>query len=218
MAGERNLPGLGLFGFWAEGSNGWKDQNDNNLLRLSALTQARVISATTALPAGAQGQRYIVPAGAGADAGKIAVRDAGAWVYFDPLPGFMVFVEDTKRPVIYVDGAWRDLLTHLSQTKINQYTESLTLGLADAGAYVRVNAPAPVTVTVPPSTAVEFPIGTIIQIRQQGAGRVDLVAGAGVSLLSSETLSLRKRFSTAAIMQISANVWDVTGDMLLVEE
>lgn len=108
MAGERTLPGLGLTGFWTAGSDGWGTQNDVNLRMLSALTQAFAISQITPLPGSpTNGDIYIVPAGAGAEANKIAVRDNGAWVYLTPVEGWRVWVRDEDITVVYNGTAWQ---------------------------------------------------------------------------------------------------------------
>lgn len=89
---SRQLPGLGLNGFWNLGEQ-WYDGGNENWLKLSVMTHPVAESMTAALPASpADGVVYIVPSGANAN--KIAVRDAGAWVYFDPLPGITAWVKD----------------------------------------------------------------------------------------------------------------------------
>lgn len=104
---SRTLPGLGLNGFWAE-KEPWKDGGDENWLKLSVLAQLVVESATTALPASpADGVVYIVPAG-GTDAGKVAVRDAGAWVYLTAPEGALAWAKDTQKRMQMVGGSWAE--------------------------------------------------------------------------------------------------------------
>lgn len=104
MAGERALPGLGLWGFWNLGS-GYKTQMDANWLALSALSQLRVKSRVTALPGSpVNGDIYIVPSGG--DANKVAVRDNGAWSYFVPAEGYFAYVEDEDVFVFWTGTAW----------------------------------------------------------------------------------------------------------------
>lgn len=92
---DRTLPGIGLKGFWALGENGWKGDMDSNLLKLSSLVEGSALSQVTALPGSpSDGNIYIVPSSAGSHPNDIAVRDAGAWVYFTPLAGWRVFVAD----------------------------------------------------------------------------------------------------------------------------
>lgn len=92
MAGERTLPGLGLKAFWTLGSNGWKPDMDANFRILSALVQAVVISGTTPLPTGSNGDMYIVTTGANVN--DIAIKDNGAWVYLTPRKGTRVYLAD----------------------------------------------------------------------------------------------------------------------------
>lgn len=101
MTGERTLPGLGLTGFWDLGDDTWKDTMDLNLLRLSAAGSSfKALSRLDALPAGTDGDVYIIAAGesTGFDEFSIAVKDDGAWVVFPPAVGQRAFVED--------EGAW----------------------------------------------------------------------------------------------------------------
>lgn len=107
MAGERTLPGLGLTGFWDLGSDGWKAANDVNLRVLSAVVQLSVISMTTSLPAGSNGDIYIIPAG-DADEHDVAVKDNGVWVLLTPQEGWRAWVKNTDRMVIFDGSIWRD--------------------------------------------------------------------------------------------------------------
>lgn len=108
----RNLPGLGLTGFWPLGQNGWKDANDLNLRVLSVVGRGWVKSRTTVLPSPpAAGETvYIVPSDDVTNPNKIGVWDgeagAEAWVYLDPQEGMWFFVDDAAERVQYVDGAW----------------------------------------------------------------------------------------------------------------
>jgi hypothetical protein len=108
---SRTLPGLGLTGFWDLGADLWKDGMDTNLRTLSALTQARVESATSALPGSpTDGVMYVVLASDGTNPKKIAIRDNGAWVYIAPVEGLVVYAKDTHKYLKYSGTAWVDML------------------------------------------------------------------------------------------------------------
>jgi hypothetical protein len=83
----------------------------------------------------------------------------------------------------------------------NLRTGSYTLVLADRGKVISVNSASATTVTVPPESSVDFPIGTVVYIQRQGSGNVTLAAGAGVTLSKTgllypyEELYIRKRAS-----------------------
>lgn len=91
---SRTLPGLGLQGFWTLGE-AWKAGGDTNWLTLSVMAQLVVESATANLPASpANGVVYIVNPAGGGLAGRVAVRDSGAWVYLVPPLGTQAWVKD----------------------------------------------------------------------------------------------------------------------------
>jgi hypothetical protein len=104
----RTLPGAGLTGGWAVGASGWGSPMEANLRAVSAAMQLSVESATSALPGTpSDGSIYIVPSGA--EANKVAVRDAGAWVYLTPQIGWVAWVKDTEKFIHYDNAsAWVD--------------------------------------------------------------------------------------------------------------
>lgn len=102
---SRVLPGLGIRGFWGLGFDGWNTENDNNLLMLSVLTQARVISRLTAVPASpADGDIYILTAAPHVN--EIAIRDNGAWVYLVPQSGWLFRVVSESKNYRFVGTTW----------------------------------------------------------------------------------------------------------------
>lgn len=89
-----------------------------------------------------------------------------------------------------------------------------TTVLGDANSLVRRNNASANTVTIPPNSSVAYPIGTILNVVQTGAGKTSLVAGSGVTLSSAgAVLDLRLQFSTASLMKILVNTWILTGDL-----
>lgn len=109
MAGERALPGLGLFGFWTLGSNGWGTQHSEGIRTLSVLTQARCKSFLAAVPGSpADGDIHVLTAAPNANA--IAVRDNGAWVYLTPAEGFLIYDDATNCYYRFNGTSWYPLL------------------------------------------------------------------------------------------------------------
>lgn len=88
-----------------------------------------------------------------------------------------------------------------------------TLGLTDAGKYIRVTAATAVNITVPAQTATAWLADTEITIEQAGAGAVTLVAGSGVTLnkMASNTLTLAGQFGVVTLKRTASNVWTVFG-------
>lgn len=88
-----------------------------------------------------------------------------------------------------------------------------TAALADAGRCVEMNNSAANTFTVPPNSSVAFPVGTVIEVCQYGAGQTTIAAGAGVTIRNPSSLTTRAQFSTVTLRQRAANEWVLTGDL-----
>lgn len=89
---SRTLANVGLKGFWALGEDGWKDENDLNLLTLSVLTQGRALSLQSTTPGTpTAGDIYLFSNTHPTQAGKIAVYDVATWKYITPLTGWELY-------------------------------------------------------------------------------------------------------------------------------
>ena len=111
MAGERTLPGVGLTAFWTSGSNGYKAQMDENMRKLSVLTQGHFKSSLALEPASpVNGDVYRATAdwSGVAVAGQIVVRDNGAWVAYTPSSGWMFYDRFEGVLLQYAGGAWAE--------------------------------------------------------------------------------------------------------------
>lgn len=96
---------------------------------------------------------------------------------------------------------------------INTQTASYTLVIGDAEKYVRMNVASANNLTVPPNSSVSFATGTQIHVRQVGAGKTTIVAGSGVTINTPETLLLRKQKSSATLIKVATDEWDLMGDL-----
>lgn len=92
---------------------------------------------------------------------------------------------------------------------------SNTLQATHAWQYLLVNHSSATQLTVPPSSSVAFKIGTVITGAQIGAGQVEIVAGSGVTVNTSETLFLAKQGSPFSLIYRGSEVWDLAGDLEL---
>jgi hypothetical protein len=101
-----------------------------------------------------------------------------------------------------------------SAVSINTQTASYTLVLTDAFKSVQMNVATSNTTTVPPNSSVAFPVGTVIEVVQYGAGQTTIAAGAGVTLRTATSLTLRTRYSVMSLLKIATDEWIVSGDML----
>lgn len=87
-----------------------------------------------------------------------------------------------------------------------------TLLLADASGAVECTNGSATTVTVPPNASVAFPVGTVIEVAQCGAGQVTLAPGSGVTLNNANGLKTSKQWSAVTLRKRDTNVWLVAGD------
>lgn len=204
MAGERQLPGLGLYGFWTLGSNGWNDQNDSNIRVISALLQGRVKSYTTSLPGTpTTGDIYIVPTG-DTNAEDIAIWDgesgSEAWVYVTPQAGWLMYVIDaatyyrfdgTNWVLAFMTGALTGLVTVEKTANYELVASDFTGGIV-----LDMNVATANTVTIPPGLSIR----DAVTIRQKGAGQTSFVAGSGVTIQSAASkVNIASQFGSAMI-------------------
>lgn len=98
-------------------------------------------------------------------------------------------------------------------TENPQTGTTYTLVLADAGKLVSMNNANANTLTVPPSSSVNFPIGTQISILQYGAGQTTVAAGVGVTIRSfSSQLKLFGQYAAAALWKRGTDEWVLVGN------
>jgi hypothetical protein len=90
---------------------------------------------------------------------------------------------------------------------------SYQLVLSDVYAHIRFNNASPVAVTVPTNATVPFAVGAQLSLFQAGAGQVTVVAAGGVTVNAALSLSLRAQFSSAALIYVGGDVWDLVGDL-----
>jgi hypothetical protein len=89
-----------------------------------------------------------------------------------------------------------------------------TFVLGDAYGYKQTTNADATALTVPPNSAEPFAVGTVIAIRQKGAGLATLVAGGGVTLNSrGGLLASAGRHAGFQIKQVAIDEWDVWGDV-----
>lgn len=96
----------------------------------------------------------------------------------------------------------------------NPQTASYTLVLGDAAKAVEMNVASANNLTVPPNSSVPYPIGTVLEVLQYGAGQTTIVAGAGVTLRSpGGRLKIAAQYGAAALRQRATDEWTVEGNL-----
>lgn len=108
----RTLPNLGLKAFFDVGEDGWDDEMSLNLLTLSVLTQGTVLSKVAATPGSpTDGDVHILDETHATEPNKIAIRDAGAWVYVAPTEGWLVYNRAMNYYERFNGTVWAELAT-----------------------------------------------------------------------------------------------------------
>ncbi len=93
-------------------------------------------------------------------------------------------------------------------------TANDTLVLTDAGKQIEMNNAAARTVTVPPNSAVAYPINTVIHLTRLGAGTVQILQGSGVTINSaSGNKFLATQYSGGTLYKRGTNLWVLFGDL-----
>lgn len=109
---SRPLPNLALRAFYALGEDGWKDEQDLNLLKVSVLAQggfADKVAATPGVPAA--GDVYVFSETHPTNPNAVAVFDDAVWKYFTPQEGWLLY-NRTQNYYEKFDGAvWAQLQT-----------------------------------------------------------------------------------------------------------
>lgn len=105
--------------------------------------------------------------------------------------------------------------TLLAALPVNTETASYTLVLGDAGGTVEMDVASANDLTVPPNSSVAFPVGTVVEVCQIGAGQTTIVAGSGVTVQvpSGLTLALRGQWSSVSLRKRATDVWVAAGDL-----
>ena len=94
-----------------------------------------------------------------------------------------------------------------------------TLVLTDAGKVVTMTNANPNTLTIPLNSSVAFPVGTIINVIQLGAGVTTIAAVAGVDLNGEDEGEgdLFGPYQGVALQKLETNAWVVLGAIGTVE-
>jgi hypothetical protein len=104
-----------------------------------------------------------------------------------------------------------DAKADLSLTANNQTGTTYTLVLGDAGKVLEMNNASAITLTVPTNASVAFPVGTVLEVWQQGAGQVS-VAGSGITFRAPGGQKTRVQYSTISLRKQATDTWVISGD------
>jgi hypothetical protein len=95
-----------------------------------------------------------------------------------------------------------------------QQAAGYTFALADAGTVVESTDASAATFTIAPHSSVAFPVGTMIEVFQYGAGQITIAAGAGVALCSDGAKArTAAQYATIGLRQRATDQWVLSGDL-----
>lgn len=104
--------------------------------------------------------------------------------------------------------------TVLGPAALAQKAADHTLALTDAGKVIEMANLMDANVTVPPESSVNFPVGTQITIIRNEAGKVQFVAGVGVTLRSDASKQyISTQYSAATLIKRGADEWYLIGNL-----
>jgi len=133
-----------------------------------------------------------------------------------PVNGLVVFVRNDadgnqiNQIQYYFGGSW----INYNAVSIKETTTSYTIALEDVDKFLKVNSSSNLTVTVPPASSQNFPIGSRLEVYRAGTGEVTFVAGAGVDIRSKlNNTRISTQFSGAMLTKIGTNEWHLIGDL-----
>lgn len=100
----------------------------------------------------------------------------------------------------------------VNRRAINTQTgTAYTLRLSDAGNFVTMSNASASTLTVPPNSSVAFPVGSVVEGAQLGAGQVTLTPGSGVTISGAPGLKVAEQFGSFALVKTGTDTWLAVG-------
>lgn len=91
-----------------------------------------------------------------------------------------------------------------------------TLVLTDAAEkLVTLTNAASITCTVPPNSSVAFPVGSVVNLGQGGAGQVTITAGAGVTIRAYNAATRTVgQYAQAVLIKVATDEWWLAGAVI----
>lgn len=93
----------------------------------------------------------------------------------------------------------------------NEVGTTYAFVLSDQGKLITFTNGSAITATIPANASVAFPIGTVIEIYQGGAGQVT-VAITSDTLRATPGAKTRAQYSHAYLRKVAATTWVLSGD------
>lgn len=220
---SRDLPNLALKAFFDLGEDGWDDEMSLNLLKLSVLVQATALDKVSADPGSpADGDVYIFDETHPTQANKVAIRDAGAWVYVTPFDGWLIYNQAAGYYEKFDEtaGAWAELATGgggggAVYPPVQGEAGNYTVDPADVGHYIRLTSATEKNVNIDPEATTALPDDGEWHFRNVGVGDATIVPGSGVTVNppNGGTLVIPQGGSVT-LKRAAADIFDLMGQVV----
>jgi hypothetical protein len=129
-----------------------------------------------------------------------------------PSEGMVSYRSDFNIVEAYDGANWHPIDSVLNVR--TAATASFSIAATDAGDLLEVNSTSgTLTVTVPPDSSLNLPVGVQVNLLAIGTATVATAAGTGVTLNGTPGLLLRAQYSSATLLKRAANTWVVIGDL-----
>jgi hypothetical protein len=133
----------------------------------------------------------------------------------NPTNGIVAFVRELDNGEVinqiqYYSGTW----INYKNVEIDEKVSSYTIALDDVDKLIKMNSSSNLTITIPPESSINFPIGSRLELYRAGTGEVTVVAGASVDIRSKlNNTKISTQFSGAMLTKIGTNEWHLIGDL-----
>lgn len=125
-----------------------------------------------------------------------------------PTDGAMVYDTDIDNYYVVADGQWTPV-GGIQKTATE--SAAFTFAMEDIGRWIHSTSASAINATIPLNSSVAFPIGTVIQLYQEGAGQVTVVATGGVTLRAPNGAKTSAQYTNIFIRKIGTDEWVVGG-------
>lgn len=186
----RALPNLGLQGFFDLGEDGWEDEMDLNLLKLSVLTQGGVSDKVASEPGSpTEGLVILLDETHGTYPNQIAVYDDATWKYLGaPGEGWLVYNRTANYFEYFNGSAWEEFAGGGGgggpSTAVVGTISGTSYDILDTDntKYLRFTNSGAKTATARPNSTHALPDDAEYHLRNVGTGNLTIVAGSGVTI------------------------------------
>jgi hypothetical protein len=133
-----------------------------------------------------------------------------------PSNGIVVFIRQNDNGDVinqiqyYHSGSW----INYGNVEIDEKTSSYTIALKDVDKMIKMNSSSNLTLTIPPESSTNFPVGSRLEVYRAGTGEVTFTPGASVDIRSKlNNTKISTQFSGAMLTKIGTNEWHLIGDL-----